>query len=84
MVVVRKTEVSEQLYYDKKGKGLCSQAGKLVYIFPYSDDKFYKITVSPKSVEGNDSIITCPSIRSIDTIKKEDFVEVQNTMIKIK
>jgi len=73
-----------QVYYDKAGAGTRVQAGNLVYIFPHSDGKFFKITVNPKSVIGIDSLITGPSIRSIDTIEKEGFIWVQNNMIKIK
>jgi SPP1 gp7 family putative phage head morphogenesis protein len=72
------------VYYDKTGTGTRTHAGNLVYIFPYSDDRFFKITVNPKSVIGSDSIITGPSIRSIDTIKKEGLVWIQNNMTKIK
>jgi hypothetical protein len=73
-----------QVYYDKTGMGSRTHAGNLIYIFPYSEERFFKITVSPKYTLGNESIITGPSIRSIDTIKKEGLVWVQNNMIKIK
>jgi hypothetical protein len=72
------------VYYDKEGKGLRSHAGNLVYIFPYSDDGFYKITVSPKNVIGIDSVIMGPGIVGIDTIKKEGLTWVKNNLIKIK
>jgi len=72
------------VYFDKEGMGSRTHAGNLVYIFPYSDDRFYKIIVNPKSVIGNKLIIG-PSIISIDTIKEEGFIlSVQNNMEKIK
>jgi hypothetical protein len=72
------------VYYDKAGMGSRTQPGNLVYVFPYSNDSFYKIVVNPKSVIGIDSIIVGPGIVSINTIKKESLIQVQNTMIKIK
>jgi len=64
-----------------------AKAGNLTYVFPYSENRFYKIIVNPSvrmDEDGAKSFIVGPVIRSVDTIGEEGFVWVQNNNVRVK
>jgi len=77
-----------KVYYATTSSGR-AHGGNITYIFPYSENKFYKIIVNPSfklspDTGGKNSFITGPIIRSIDTIGEAGLVWVKrnNTLIK--
>jgi len=75
-----------KVYYTTVSSGK-AHAGNLTYIFPYSENKFYKIMVSPSvklRSDSKNSFITGPVIRSIDTIGEEGLVWVNYNNVLIK